>query len=140
MRLRNGLLLGVVVILALSMFVVVGCGGSEEEAKAELSAALDELETSIAGFQQMGADSTVDDIIAARDAVKEDWAAVAEAGKKVDEATTSEAEQAWAEADAAIDSVPRDASLVEAAVIILPPVQAFLTEVNNLRALVPKEE
>lgn len=139
MRLRSGLLLGVVVILALSMFVVVGCGGSEEEAKAELSAALDELETSIAGFQQMGADSTVDDIIAARDAVKEDWAAVVEAGKKVDEATTSEAEQAWAEADAAVDSIPKDASIVEAATIILPPVQAFLTEVKDLRALVPKE-
>lgn len=139
MRLRSGLLLGLAVILAVSMIVIVGCGGSEEDAKAELSAALDQLETSIAGFQTMGADSTVDDIVAARDAVKEDWAAVVEAGKKVDEETTSAAEQAWADVDAAVDSIPKDATIVEAATIILPPVQAFLTQAAELRALVPKE-
>ncbi len=139
MRLRSGLLLGLAVILAVSMIVVVGCGGSDEDAKANLSAALDKVETSIAGFQQMGADSTVDDIKAARDAVKADWTEVVAAAKEVEGADPAAAEKAWTDVNTAVDSIPEGASILEAATLIMAPVTALLKVEQQLRALVPKE-
>ena len=139
MRVRSGLLLGLAVVLAVTMIVVVGCGGSGEDAKADLSAALDKVETSIAGFQQMGADSTVADIKAARDAVKADWAEVVAAAKGVEGADAAAAEKAWTDVNAAVDSIPEGANILEAAALIMGPVTALLKAEGDLRALVPKE-
>jgi len=138
-RVRSGLLLGLAVVLAMTMIVVVGCGGSDEDAKADLSAALDQVETSIAGFQQMGADSTVADIQAARDAVKTDWEAVVAAAKEVEGADAAAAEQAWTDVNAAVDQIPEGANILEAAALIMGPVTALLKAEGDLRALVPKE-
>ena len=139
MRVRSGLLLGLAVVLAVTMIVVVGCGGSGEDAKANLSAALDKVETSIAGFQQMGVDSTVADIKAARDAVKADWAEVVVAAKEVDGADAAAAEKAWTDVNTAVDKIPEGATILEAAALIMGPVTALLKAEGDLRALVPKE-
>jgi hypothetical protein len=138
-RLRSGLLLGLAVVLAVTMIVAVGCGGSEEDAKANLSAALDKVETSIAGFQQMGADSTVADIKAARDAVKADWQEVVVAAKEVGGADPAAAEKAWTDVNTAVDKIPEGATILEAAALIMGPVTALLKAEQELRALVPKE-
>ena len=140
MRLKGGLLLGLAVVLAVSMFVVVGCGGSDEDAKANLSAALDKVETSIAEFQSsMGATSTVDDVKNALSTVKPDWEAVVTAAKDVEGADVASAEKAWADVETAISSIPEGASILEAAALIMTPVTALLKVEQELRALVPKE-
>ena len=140
MRLKGGLLLGLAVVLAVSMFAVVGCGGSDEDAKANLSAALDKVETSIAEFQSsMGATSTVDDVKNALSTVKPDWEAVVTAAKDVEGADVASAEKAWADVETAISSIPEGASILEAAALIMTPVTALLKVEQELRALVPKE-
>ena len=140
MRLKGGLLLGLAVVLAVSMFVVVGCGGSDEDAKANLSAALDKVETSIAEFQSsMGATSTVDDVKNALSTVKPDWEAVVTAAKDVEGADVASAEKAWADVETAISSIPEGASILEAAALIMTPVTALLKVEQELRALVPEE-
>ncbi len=140
MRLRSGLLLGLAVVLAVSMFVVVGCGGSDEDAKANLSAALDKVEASIAKFQSsMGANSSVDDVKNALNTVKPDWAAAVAAAKDVEGADVAAAEKAWADVETAISSIPEGASILEAAALIMAPVTALLKVEQDLRTLVPKE-
>jgi hypothetical protein len=140
LRLRSGLLLGLAVVLAVSMFVVVGCGGSDEDAKANLSTALDKVEASIAKFQSsMGATSTVDDVKNALGTVKPDWEAVVTAAKDVEGADVAAAEKAWTDVDTAIGSIPEGATILEAAALIMTPVTALLKVEQQLRALVPKE-
>jgi len=140
LRLRSGLLLGLAVVLAVSMFAVVGCGGSDEDAKANLSAALDKVETSIAEFQSsMGATSTVDDVKNALSTVKPDWEAVVAAAQDVEGADVAAAEEAWADVETAISSIPEGASILEAAALIMTPVTALLKVEQELRALVPAE-
>ena len=141
MRLRNALLLGLAVVLALTMFVAVGCGGSDDEAKAELSAALDAAETSMAGFtSSIGADSSVDDIKVALESFQPEWEAVVAAAGNVEGADAAAAEQAWTDVTTAIDSIPEGASILEAAALIMGPVTALQAQAADLRALVPKEE
>jgi hypothetical protein len=137
-RVRNAWLVGLVIALVMTALVVVACGGSGEDDKAALSAALDKVETSIAGFQKMGADSTVADIIAARDAVGPDWAEVVAAAKNVEGADPAAAEKAWTDVNTAVDSIPEGASLLQAAALIMGPVQTLLKAESDLRTLVPK--
>lgn len=136
MRAKNALIVGMVVVLAIMALVAVGCGGSDEEAKATLSAALTKVETSITEFQKMDATSTVADIKAARDAVAADWAAVVTAAKGVKGADAAAAEKAWTDVDQAINSLADDAPILEAAGVIMAPVNALLKVEADLRALV----
>ena len=135
MRLKNMLLLGLVVVLAVSAILVVGCGNSQEAAKATLSAALDKVEASVAKFQQLGASSTIADVKAARDAVRPDWAQVVTAAKAVKGADAAGAEKAWTAVDQAITAIPDNAGIAAAAGI-MGPVQALLQVEANLRTLV----
>jgi hypothetical protein len=140
LRLRSGLLLGLAVVLAVSMFVVVGCGGSDEDAKANLSTALDKVEASIATFQSsLGANSSVDDVKNALNTVKPDWEAAVTAAKDVEGADVAGAEKAWTDVETAINSIPEGATILEAAALIMTPVTALLKVEQQLRALVPKE-
>ena len=140
MRLRNALFLGLIIVMALAMTVAVGCGGSDEEAKAELSAALDTAEASMAGFtSSIGADSSVDDITAALESFQPEWEAVVAAAGNVEGADAAAAEQAWTDVTTAIDSIPEGASILEAAALIMGPVTALQKQTADLRALVPKE-
>jgi hypothetical protein len=133
--LRNVLLLGLVVVMAVSAMFVAGCGNSQEDAKVALSAALDKVEASVAKFQQLGASSTIADVKAARDAVGADWAQVVTAAKAVKGADAEGAEKAWAAVDEAITAIPDDAGIAAAAGI-MGPVQALLQVEANLRTLV----
>jgi hypothetical protein len=140
-RNRKALILGLVVVLALAVVAVVACGGSDEEAKANLSAALDTAEASMAGFaSSIGADSSVDDITAALESFEPEWQAVIDAAKEVDGADAAAAEQAWTDVTTAIDSIPENATILEAAAIIMGPVTNLQTVAADLRSVVPKEE
>jgi hypothetical protein len=134
-RVRNVLLLGLVIVLAVGAIAVVGCGSSQEDAKATLSAALDKVEASVAKFQQLGASSTIADVKAARDAVGADWGEVVTAAKAVKGADAAGAEAAWTAVDKAITAIPDDASIAAAAGI-MGPVQALMQVEASLRTLV----
>jgi len=125
-------------ILASFALILSACG-SDEDAKAELSAALDQVDEAVAKFQNMGLDSTVPEIKAARDEVAPVWEDVVAATEDVDSAEAEKAQQAWDELDAAVDAVPDDANIVEAAGV-LGPVQNLLNVIEELRALVTPEE
>jgi hypothetical protein len=127
------------VILVLSLALVVAACGSDEDAKAELSAALDKIEQSVSGFQEMGLNSTVPEIKAARDEVAPVWDEVVAAAEKMEGADVEAVKKAWEDLDAAVTAVPDDASIIEAAGV-LAPVQNLLKVVADLRALVTPEE
>jgi len=139
MKLRYGLILCVAVLLTLGL-VVMGCGDDDAEAKAALSAALDKVEASMAKFQQMGADSTVADIKAARDEVAPIWQEVVTAAKEVKDADVAAAEKAWTDVDQAVSGLADDANIMAAAGAIMGPLQSLLTVEADLRGLVTPEE
>ena len=137
MKVLRVVLLGVVFLLSLAM-VVAACG-SDEDATAELTAALDKIEQAVSGFQEMGLNSTVPEIKAARDEVAPVWDEVVTAAEKVEGADVEAVKKAWADLDAAVSAVPDDANIIEAAGV-LAPVQNLLKVVADLRALVTPEE
>lgn len=137
MKARHVVVLCAALVLAMAL-VVSGCG-SDEEAKEELRTALDRVELSVAKFQDMGLDSTVADIKAARDEVEPLWADVVAAAREVEDADADAAEQAWQDLDQAIDAVPDDAGIMEA-IGVLAPVQNLLRVAADLRAVVTPEE
>ena len=137
MKVLRVVLLGVVLLLSLAM-VVAACG-SDEDATAELTAALDKIEQAVSGFQEMGLNSTVPEIKAARDEVAPVWDEVVAAAEKVEGADVEAVKKAWTDLDAAVSAVPDDANIIEAAGV-LAPVQNLLKVVADLRALVTPEE
>jgi hypothetical protein len=130
-------MLGVVLLVSLTL-VVAACG-SDEDATAELTAALDKIEQAVSGFQEMGLNSTVPEIKAARDEVAPVWDEVVAAAEKVEGADVEAVKKAWTDLDAAVSAVPDDANIIEAAGV-LAPVQNLLKVVADLRALVTPEE
>jgi hypothetical protein len=136
---RNRSILVLLVALAVMALALGGCGSGEQD-KAGLSAALAKVETAMAGFQQMGADSTVADIKAARDNIAPLWAEVVTAAKKVEGADPAAAEKAWTDLDTAVNGVAADATIIEAATAIMGPVQALIAIETELKTLVEPSE
>ena len=83
MRGRKALLLGLAIVLVITAFAAVSCGGSDEAAKATLLAACTKIEAGVAALQtQFTAGGTVPQLKAAKDAMAVDWKAVVEADKR----------------------------------------------------------
>jgi hypothetical protein len=126
MRARGALTVIVVIGLVVMAVGVAACGGSDADAKGTLRAALDKVEVSAAKFSQMGASSTVADIKAARDELSPLWIDVVTAAKSVKGADAAAAETAWTTLDSAVNAIPADATIIQAATTIMGPVQALL--------------
>lgn len=140
MGLRKALLLGLVVVLAVTSLAVVGCG-SGEEAKTTLRAALDVVDVKVDEFTASAMTSTVPQLKEAKNGIAADWQAVVDAAKNVEGADVAAAEKAWTDLSAAVDAIPDDASLMVAGSALLPVAQALLAEKDKLRELVgPTEE
>jgi cell division protein FtsB len=135
---RSALALILILMVIGAALGLVACGGADQ--KAALAAALDKVEASMAKFQTMGANSTVADVKAARDEIAPLWAAVVAAAKNVKGADAAAAEKAWADLDAAVNSIPADAPIMQAATTIMGPVQALIAIEGNLRKLAPTEK
>jgi hypothetical protein len=140
-RAKKALILGLAILLAVSVVAVAGCGGSDEEAKEALRTALAKIETQVteltATFTSGG---TVADLKAAKDKLAPDWQAVVSAAEGVEGADVAAAEKAWTDAETAIDAVPDDATLAEAATSIMAPVQALLAVASELGGLVEEDK
>ncbi len=140
MRGRKALILGLAIVLVLGM-AVVGCGGSDEEAKEALRTALDKINTQVAELTTtFTSGGTVADVKAAKDRLAPDWEAVVAAAEGVEGADVEAAKKAWTDAEMAIDAVPDSATLMEAAGSIMGPVQGLLTVAGDLGQLVAEEK
>ncbi|NLV72007.1 MAG: hypothetical protein GXY46_05295 [Actinobacteria bacterium] len=140
MRGRKALILGLAIVLVLGM-AVVGCGGSDEEAKEALRTALDKINTQVAELTTtFTSGGTVADVKAAKDRLAPDWEAVVAAAEGVEGADVEAAKKAWTDAEMAIDAVPDSATLMEAAGSIMGPVQGLLTVAGDLGQLVAEDK
>jgi len=134
------LILGLAIVLVLGM-AVVGCGGSDEEAKEALRTALDKINTQVAELTTtFTSGGTVADVKAAKDRLAPDWEAVVAAAEGVEGADVEAAKKAWTDAEMAIDAVPDSATLMEAAGSIMGPVQGLLTVAGDLGQLVAEDK
>ncbi len=140
MRGRKALILGLAIVLVLGM-AVVGCGGSDEEAKEALRTALDKINTQVAELTTtFTSGGTVADVKAAKDRLAPDLEAVVAAAEGVEGADVEAAKKAWTDAEMAIDAVPDSATLMEAAGSIMGPVQGLLTVAGDLGQLVAEDK
>ena len=136
-RARNLLLLGLAIVLLVATFAVVACGGdSDAEAKAALKEALTKVEASVAELTAKGINLTVADVKAARDAMKPQWQTVVESAKGIKGADIAKAEKAWTDLDAAVSSIPDDATIIEAGQIVMVQLPAFMAVEGELKQLV----
>jgi len=137
---KKTLILGLTIILALSVMLVVGCGGSDKEAKDALRAALEKINTQVAELTKtFTSGGTVADVKAAKEKIAPDWQAVVEAAKGVEGADVPAAEKAWTDVATAIDGMSNDTPLLAAAAGIMGPVQNLLTVVGELGELVAEK-
>lgn len=114
---RIWLLMGVGLIAAMLAVAAVACdddGPSEEEAMAQLCSDLTQLEAADAAFDNLGADSTIDEIEAANDAYNDALNNVVSSAGDVAEVRAQPIEDAYASLDQAIDDISGDATVVEA--------------------------
>lgn len=133
----------VVLIVALVSAVglaAAGCGGSEKQAKADLSAALTEFETAVADLQKLGASSTVADLKKANEGLVPIYDKVVTAAKKVSGADVTTFETAWTALQDTIKAIPDDSSIVSAAIQVMPKIQPVVKAEAALKALVAPSE
>ena len=135
----KALLLGLIVVLAVTSLAVVGCG-SDKEAQAALRGALDIIDVKVDEFTASAMTSTVPQLKEAKNGIEADWQAVVNAARSVDGADVAAAEKAWTDLSTAVDAIPDDASLMVAGSALLPVAQALLAEKDKLRELVGSSE
>ena len=134
----RGILVVCAAILVIVVLVAGGCG-SDEEARAELRAALEQAEQSLSELEDMGMETTVPQIKAIRDEMAPVWDRVVEAAREVEGADAAAAEQAWQAVDEAVSAIPDDANIMEA-LGVLGPMQNLIEVGEELKALVTPEE
>lgn len=127
----------VLALVATAGVLAAGCGGSDQkQAKADLSAALTEFETSVADLQKLGATSTVADLKKANEGLVAIYDKVVQAAKKVSGADVTQFETAWKALQDTVAAIPDDASIVTAAIQVMPKIQPVVTAEAALKALV----
>jgi hypothetical protein len=120
-------------VLLLLMFLVAGCNlQSMEEAQVEFCQALTVYGESVQAMQSIDASTTVDELQAARDNLSEARAAVGEAAGDLREAQIRDTEAAWENLENAIDDIPGDATLGEAAATVRGQAIILSTDIDRI--------
>jgi hypothetical protein len=140
-RARSLVIVGLIVALVLGALALTGCGGGggdEEAAKAAVVAGLAKIDTVVADLTQKGTSGalTVADIKAARDSMKAEFQSILDNAKKIKGADVSKAETAWTDLDAAITALPDNATLMDAAGVLMTKVPGLTSALADLKALV----
>jgi hypothetical protein len=138
-RVRRIVLLGLVVVLALSALAVAGCGGGGTDAAAvtAVQGNLAKINAAIADLTTKGTSGTltVADIKAARDTLKPEVQSVIDNGKKIKGADVDAVQKAWTDLDAAVTALPDTATLADAAGVLMmkvTPLTTALAAIGNL--------
>ncbi len=105
-----------------------------QDKKAELCTNLARLNTSIATLRSLSPSSTVGDFKKAEDGVRTAYNNVKTSAQAVQEAKSSELDQAYTNLEKAMRSVPSNATLQQAAQSITPQVQAVQTARDQMNA------
>ena len=119
--------LGLGLLIAIVGVVSYACGDdgpSEEEAVAQLCADLKALQSADAAFDNIGADSTVDELDDAKAAYSDALDDVVSSAQDVADVRTQPIEDAYDDLDQAISDIPGDATLVEGLASIAPQLAA----------------
>lgn len=137
-RIASALTVGLVALalVATAGFLAAGCGGSDKQAKADLSAALTEFETSVADLQKLSATSTVADLKKGNAGLAVAYDKIVLAAKNVSGADVTEFATAWKALQDTVAAIPDDASIMTAALQVMPKVQPVVTAEAALKALV----
>jgi outer membrane murein-binding lipoprotein Lpp len=129
----------VLVLVATASLLAAGCGSSEQkQAKLDLSSALTEFETAVSSLQKMGATSTVADLKTANASLGPLYDNVIESALKVSGVDVTPFETAWKDLQDAVAAIPDDASIVTAAISVVPKIQPVVTAEGALKAFAEK--
>ena len=125
-------------ILALAImflvFLTSGCiPTSAEEAQVEFCQALVTYGDSLYSLQNVNTNTTVDEMQEGRDNVADAQQDVENAAGDLREASLRDTEKAWKQLQAAIDDIPGDATLGEAAAAIRAGAFLLSTEIEQIR-------
>jgi hypothetical protein len=123
-------------LVAAAGVLTAGCGGADKQAKADLSAALTEFETSVADLQKLSATSTVADLKKGNAGLAVVYDKVVEAAKKVPGADVTEFATTWKALQDTVAAIPDNATIMTAALQVMPKVQPVVQAEAALKALV----
>lgn len=126
-------------LAALPLFLLASCTTQKPQAnvqdkKAELCTNLARLNTSIATLRSLSPSSTVGDFRKAEDGVRTAYNNVKTSAQAVQEAKTAQLDQAYANLDKSMRSVPNNATLQQAAQSITPQVTAVQSARDQMNA------
>ena len=120
-------------LLLLSILVVTGCSKSLEEAQVDFCQALVAYGEAARELQNVNASTTVEEVEAARDDVVGAREDVSNAAGDLREARLRSAEAAWENTQEAINDIPGDATLGEAAATVRGQALILATEIDKIR-------
>jgi hypothetical protein len=138
-RVRKAVLLVLIVVVALSVLAMVGCGGggTDEAAVTTVQGNLAKIDAAIADLTAQGTAGTltVAGIKAARDSLKPEVESVIENGKNIEGADTEAVQKAWTDLDAAVTALPDTATLMDAAGVLLTKVAPLTAALDQIRSV-----
>ncbi len=131
---KLGRLTAVAVLLAALLLAAAACGDdtSAEDAKAQLITDLQAFDASVEKVRSLTAASSVDEAQAARDEAQAAWEKVVESAKDVEDAQVDNVQTAWDDFSKAVDDLPSDASIGEAAMALKPQIDAVKAAYDDL--------
>jgi outer membrane protein assembly factor BamD (BamD/ComL family) len=119
-------------LLLLSILVVTGCSKSLEEAQVDFCQALVAYGEAARELQNVNASTTVEEVEAARDDVVGAREDVSNAAGDLREARLRSSEAAWENTQEAINDIPGDATLGEAAATIRIQAAILVNEIERI--------
>jgi hypothetical protein len=123
-------------LLLLSIFVVTGCvSKSLEEAQVDFCQALVAYDEAVHDLQNVNANTTVEELQSARDAVADALEDVKDSAGDLREARLRTAEGAWENTQEAIKDISGDATLGEAAATIRGQAVILATEIEKITSV-----
>ena len=111
--------------------VVAACSSSTEDDVKTYCDDLGTLQTSLQALTALTAQSTMDDVNSAKEAVKSAYDATVSSASNVDDAVSSELADAQNTWQSAVDAIPSDATVETAMATVTTADQAYLASVNT---------
>lgn len=119
--------------MAAGALLLAGCTQSVDEASGDFCSNADALEAELVSLGSLvDGDATVDDVEAQRDAVSDAYDNLASSGGDLDEAVSAAADDAYSSYQDAVDAIPGDASVTEAATAYAAAAQAYVADLATI--------
>lgn len=121
-------------VLAALLLAATACGEEQttEEAKQQLITDLEAYDAAVEKMRSLPAEATVDQWKSARDEAQKAWDKVVESAADVSEAQIGNVQSAWDELAKAVDDLPGDATVTEAAASLKPYLESVRAAYDDL--------